>query len=227
MATIRIDIISAVPEQLSSPLETSIIKRARDKGLVEINVINLRIFAEDKHQTLDDYMFGGGAGMVMMVEPIAKCIRHLQAQRKYDDVIYLSPDGDIFDQPMANRLSMSKNLILLAGHYKGVDQRVRDIFITREISIGNYVLSGGELPALVLTDALVRLVPGVLGDESSALFDSFQDGLLEPPVYTRPAVFEGHEVPPVLLSGHFAKIEKWREEMALKKTKEKRPGLLE
>lgn len=227
MATLRIDILSAVPEQLTSPLETSIIKRARDKGLVEINVINLRDYAEDKHKTIDDYMFGGGAGMVMMVEPIAKCIRELKSQREYDEVIYLCPDGEMLNQGMANHLSMSKNLLMLAGHYKGVDQRVRDLFITKEISIGDYVLSGGELPALVLTDALVRLIPGVLSDESSALMDSFQDGLLEAPVYTRPANFEGHEVPPVLLSGHFANIEKWRDEMALKKTQERRPDLLQ
>lgn len=223
----RIDILSAVPELLRSPLEHSILKRAQDKGLAELVVHNLRDYATDKHQTLDDYMFGGGAGMVMMIEPIAKAIRHLQSQRDYDEVIFLTPDGVVLDQPLANQLSMKKNFILLAGHYKGVDQRVRDLFVTREISIGDYVLTGGELPALVLTDALVRLLPGVLNDESSALFDSFQDGLLEPPVYTRPANFEGHEVPPILLSGHFANIEKWREEMALKKTQERRPHLLD
>ena len=222
----RIDIISAVPEQLTSPLETSIIKRARDKGLVTVKVHNLRDHAVNKHGQIDDYQFGGGPGMVLMVEPIAKAIRGLQGERKYDEIIFLAADGIRFEQRTANRLSLKENIILLAGHYKGIDQRARDLFATMELSIGDFVLSGGELPALILTDAIVRLIPGVLGDEVSALSDSFQDNLLEPPIYTRPSEFEGNMVPPVLLSGNFKEIEKWREAEALKKTRERRPDLL-
>lgn len=223
----RIDIISCVPDQLSSPLNTSIMKRAQEKGHVEIVVHNLRDYTTDAYQTIDDYPFGGGPGMVMMVEPIAKCIRKLQSERQYDEVIYLTPDGKTLNQRMANTLSLKENLILLAGHYKGVDQRVRDLFVTMEISIGDYVLSGGELPALVLADSIVRLLPGVLGDEASALTDSFQDDLLEPPIYTRPAEWEGHEVPAVLRSGNFKEIAKWQEDQAYEKTMRLRPDLLE
>lgn len=223
----RIDIISAVPDQLESPLNTSIVKRAKDKGLVEIHVHNLRDYSINKHKQIDHYQFGGGAGMVLMVEPIAKCIRELQAQRSYDEIIFMTPDGATLDQNTCNQLSLKGNLIILAGHYKGVDQRVRDLFVTLEISIGDFVLSGGELPALVLTDAIVRLLPGVLGDETSALYDSFQDGMLEGPLYTRPREWDGHEVPPVLLSGNFKEIDKWRDEQAYLKTKERRPDLLD
>ena len=222
----RIDVITCLPELLISPLQHSILKRAQNKGLLEVHVHDLRDYAEGIHRQTDDYPFGGGAGMVLKVEPIAKCIRHLQSERNYDEVIYLTPDGITFRQTMANELSLMQNLILLAGHYKGIDQRARDLFITREISIGDYVLSGGELPALVLIDALGRLLPGVLSDETSALTDSFQDGLLEAPIYTRPADFEGHKVPEVLLSGHFAHIEKWRDEQSYEKTQERRPDLL-
>lgn len=223
----RIDILSGVPEQLSSPIETSIIKRARDKGLVEIHVHNIRDWTVDKYRKIDDTPYGGGAGMVLKVEPIAAAIRELKAQRDYDEVIFMTPDGEVFDQPIANGLSLKKNLILLAGHYKGVDQRVRDLFVTREISIGDYVLSGGELPALVVTDALVRLLPGVLGNEVSALEDSFQSNLLDAPAYTRPSDFEGHKVPDVLLGGNHAEIDRWRDEKAFEKTKERRPDLLD
>jgi tRNA (guanine37-N1)-methyltransferase len=222
----RIDILSCLPKLLESPLSHSIIQRAKDKQLVEIYIHDLREFGFGKHRQLDDYSYGGGAGMVMMVEPIAKAIRKLQAERTYDEIIYLTPDGERLDQGKVNQLSLHQNLILLAGHYKGIDQRARDLFITREISIGDYVLSGGELPALVLTDAIVRLIPGVLSDESSALFDSFQDQLLDAPVYTRPADFEGHTVPDILLSGHEKNIKLWHEEQSLKKTKERRPDLL-
>ncbi len=222
----RIDIISCVPQLLTSPLTHSILQRAQDKGLLEVHIHDLRDYALNKHKQVDDYPYGGGAGMVLMVEPVANCIRALQAERSYDEVIFLTPDGKTFTQAMANTLSMQKHLILLAGHYKGLDQRARDLFITQEISIGDYVLSGGELPALVLTDAIGRLLPGVLGDESSALMDSFQDDLLEAPLYTRPADFEGNAVPEVLLSGHRAKIEHWREEQALAKTQQRRPDLL-
>ena len=201
-------------------------QRAQDKGLVEIHLHDLRDFAKGKHRQIDDYPYGGGAGMVMMVEPIALAIRKLQSERDYDEVIFLTPDGEKLDQQIVNQLSLSKNLILLAGHYKGIDQRARDQYITKEISIGDYVLSGGELPALVLTDALVRLLPGVLNDESSALFDSFQDQLLDAPVYTRPADFEGEKVPDVLLSGHEKRIDTWRYEQSLQKTQERRPDLL-
>lgn len=222
----RIDILSCLPKLLESPLSHSIIQRAKDKQLVEIHIHDLRDYATGKHRQLDDYPYGGGAGMVMMVEPIARAIRKLKAEREYDEVIYLTPDGERLDQKIVNHLSLSQNLILLAGHYKGIDQRARDLFITREISIGDYVLSGGELPALVLADAIVRLIPGVLSDECSALFDSFQDELLDAPVYTRPADFEGNEVPKILLSGHEKNIKIWREEQSLKKTQERRPDLL-
>ncbi|MEZ4772862.1 MAG: tRNA (guanosine(37)-N1)-methyltransferase TrmD [Bacteroidia bacterium] len=223
----RIDIISCVPQLLYSPLDHSILKRAKDKGLLEVYVHDLRDYADNKYKQVDDYPYGGGAGMVLMVEPVARVVRALQSQRVYDEVIYLSPDGERLDQRMANQLSMYENLLLIAGHYKGLDQRARDLFVTKEISIGDYVLSGGELPALVLTDAIGRLIPGVLGDESSALFDSFQDNLLDAPQYTRPANFEGHDVPEVLLSGHARKIEEWREQQALDKTRTRRPDLLE
>ncbi|MBP8917044.1 MAG: tRNA (guanosine(37)-N1)-methyltransferase TrmD [Chitinophagales bacterium] len=223
----RIDIITVLPELLRSPFDHSILKRAADKGLLEINIVNLRDHSTFKHNQVDDYQFGGGAGMVMMVEPIFNCINSLKAERNYDEVIYLTPDGETFNQKTANRLSLYNNIIILCGHYKGVDERVRQHLITREISIGDYVLSGGELAAAVLVDAIGRLIPGVLNDETSALSDSFQDDLLAPPVYTRPAVFNDWEVPEILLSGHTAKIEEWRQEEALKKTKVRRPDLLE
>jgi tRNA (guanine37-N1)-methyltransferase len=222
----RIDFITCLPEILKSPLEQSIIRRARDKKLVEIHVHDLRDFASNKYRQVDDYPYGGGAGMVLMIEPIDKCISTLKSERGYDEVIYLSPDGELLDQGMANKLSLNKNLILLCGHYKGVDERVRGHFITREISIGDYVLSGGELGALVLADAIIRLLPGVLSDETSALSDSFQDNLIAPPVYTRPADYNGIRVPDVLLSGHAAKIEEWRHQQSLERTKERRPNLL-
>ncbi len=223
----RIDIVTLMPELLESPFGHSIMKRAQQKGLLEVVVHDLRPFGLGRHQQLDDYAFGGGAGMVMMIEPIAACIEQLQAQRTYDEIIYMSPDGRLFDQPMANRLSMKENLLILCGHYKGVDERVREHFITLEISIGDFVLSGGELAAAVVVDAIGRLIPGVLGDESSALLDSFQDGLLAPPVYTRPADFRGWKVPEVLLSGNFPKIEDWRYERALERTQARRPDLLQ
>lgn len=222
----RIDIITVLPELLVSPFEHSILKRAREKGLLEVNVVNLRDYSTFNHKQVDDYQFGGGAGMVMMVEPIFNCINALKKDRTIDEVIYLTPDGERFHQKMANQLSLKNDLILLCGHYKGVDERVRKHLITREISIGDYVLSGGELAAAVLVDSLGRLLPGVLNDETSALFDSFQDDLLAPPVYTRPASFNGWEVPEVLLSGHAAKIEDWRHEQALSKTLDRRPDLL-
>jgi tRNA (guanine37-N1)-methyltransferase len=222
----RIDIISCVPALLESFFAHSILKRAQQKGHVEVVLHDLRDYTTDKHRAVDDYAFGGGAGMVLQVEPIARCIRTLQAERTYDQLIYLTPDGQPLRQPMANRLSLCENLLLLCGHYKGVDQRVRDLFITMEISIGDYVLSGGELAAAVLSDAIIRLLPGVLNDETSALTDSFQDNLLAPPVYTRPADFEGHTVPEILLSGHEARIEAWRFEQALARTQERRPDLL-
>ncbi len=222
----RIDIITIHPPLLESPFSHSILKRAKEKGLVEVNLINLRDYAVNKHKNVDDYAFGGGAGMVMMVEPIALCIEDLKSKRKYDEVIYMSPDGELFDQPMANKLSLTKNLILLCGHYKGVDERVREHFITKEISIGNYVLSGGELAAAVVSDAIIRLLPGVLNDETSALSDSFQDNMVAPPVYSRPAEFRGWKIPDVLLSGHEAHINQWRYDQSLKRTKERRPGLL-
>ncbi|WP_369431062.1 tRNA (guanosine(37)-N1)-methyltransferase TrmD [Rhodohalobacter sulfatireducens] len=221
----RIDIISGVPDLLTSPLETSIVGRARDKKLVEIHVHDLRDYTTDKHGKIDDYPYGGGAGMVMTAQPIFDCIEKLTGQREYDEIIFTAPDGDTFEQQDANELSIKQNLIFLCGHYKGIDQRVRDELITKEYSIGDYVLSGGELPALVMTDAIVRLLPGVLGDAESALNDSFQEDLLEAPVYTRPAEFRGKSVPEVLLSGDHNKIKEWRFETAKKRTKEKRPDL--
>jgi tRNA (guanine37-N1)-methyltransferase len=220
----RIDIITGLPALLDSFLNQSILKRSQEKGIVLLHVHDLRDFTTDKHRQIDDYAFGGGAGMVLMLEPIVRCIRHLQTQRLYDEIIYMTPDGENFSQKTANRLSLHENLIILCGHYKGVDERVRERFITREISIGDYVLSGGELPAAVVADAIIRLIPGVLSDETSALTDSFQDDLLAPPVYTRPADFEGLTVPEVLLSGHERKIEEWRFEQSLKRTQERRPA---
>ena len=222
----RIDIISAVPELLGSAFSHSIMKRAIAKGLAEINTVNLRDYATNKQKQIDDYAFGGGAGMVLMIEPIAACINDLKSQRNYDEVIYMSPDGDVLSQRISNEMSLLKNIIILCGHYKGVDERVREHFITREISIGDYVLSGGELPAAVLSDSIIRLLPGVLNDETSALSDSFQDDLLAPPVYTRPAEFNGWAVPPILLSGHLSNIEKWRHERSIERTRLRRPGLL-
>ncbi|MCH7402492.1 tRNA (guanosine(37)-N1)-methyltransferase TrmD [Belliella kenyensis] len=223
----RIDIISVVPGLLEGPFSHSILKRAEEKGLAKVQIHNLRDYAIGKQKQVDDYAFGGGAGMVMMIEPIAKCIEALQSQRTYDEIIYLTPDGATFDQVMANELSLKGNLMMLCGHYKGVDERVRQKFITKEISIGDFVLSGGELAAAVLADAIIRLIPGVLNDETSALTDSFQDGLLAPPVYTRPAAYDGMEVPDILLSGHQAKIEDWRFEQSVRRTKERRPDLLD
>lgn len=222
----RIDIISVVPELIKGFFDYSIIKRAIDKQLVEVYFHNLHDYANNAYRQVDDYQFGGGAGMVMMIEPIDKCITALKAERHYDEVIFLTPDGETLQQKTANKLSLSENLIILCGHFKGVDQRVRDHFITKEISIGDYVLSGGELGAAVLCDAVIRLIPGVLSDETSALTDSFQDNLLAPPVYTRPANYKGWEVPEVLTSGNTPKIEQWREEMAYQRTKERRPYLL-
>ena len=223
----RIDIITLLPELLQSPFGHSILKRAREKGLLQVEVHDLRSYGLGRHKQLDDYPYGGGAGMVMMVEPIAACIEALQSQHAYDEVIYLTPDGQTFDQPIANRLSMKQNLLLLCGHYKGVDDRIREHFVTMEISIGDYVLSGGELAAAVIVDAIGRLIPGVLSDESSALLDSFQDGLLAPPVYTRPAEFRGWKVPEVLLSGNFPEIDAWRYEQSLLRTRERRPDLFQ
>jgi len=222
----RIDIITVLPELIKSPFEASILKRAIEAGLVSIYFHNLRDYTSDNYKSIDDTQFGGGAGMVMMIEPIDKCISKLKKERDYDEVIYMTPDGQTLNQSIANQLSMKGNLIILCGHYKGVDQRVRDQFITKEISIGDYVLSGGELGAAVLCDAVIRLIPGVLGNETSALTDSFQDGLLAPPIYTRPRDYKGWSVPEVLVSGNFPKIEKWREEKALKHTKNRRPDLL-
>jgi tRNA (guanine37-N1)-methyltransferase len=221
----RIDILTVVPGLLESPFAHSIVQRAIRKGLVEIHVHNLRDYTTDRHRTVDDYPYGGGAGMVMMVEPVAKCIEQLKSERSYDSVLYMSPDGELLDQKVANRLSLLKNIIILCGHYKGVDERIRELFIDREISIGNYVLSGGELAAAVVCDAVVRLLPGAIGDETSALSDSFQDDLIAPPVYTRPADFRGHKVPDILLSGNTPEIDKWRHEQAVKRTKERRPEL--
>lgn len=223
----RIDIITVVPDILKSPFEASILQRAIQKGMVEIHLHNLRDYTTDNYKQIDDYQFGGGAGMVMMIEPIDKCISKLKSEREYQEVIYMTPDGEKLQQKMANRLSMHKNIIILCGHYKGVDQRVRDHFITKEISIGDYVLSGGELGAAVLCDSIIRLIPGVLGNETSALTDSFQDNLLAPPVYTRPAEYNGWDVPEILTSGNFPKIETWRENEAYERTKRLRPDLLE
>lgn len=222
----RIDIITIFPAMFEGPFSHSIIKRAVDKGLTDIHLHDLRDYTTDKHRSVDDYAFGGGAGMVMGCEPIASCIENLKSQRSYDEVIFLTPDGEVLNQGMANVLSMKVNIILLCGHYKGVDERARELFITKEISIGDYVLSGGELGAAVLVDTIVRLIPGVLGDETSALSDSFQDNLLSPPVYTRPREFRGLKVPDILLSGHQAKIDEWRHEQALERTQKRRPDLL-
>ena len=222
----RIDIITVMPEMLTSPLNTSILKRAQDKGLVDIVIHDLRDYSQNKHRRVDDYPFGGEAGMVMQIEPVDRAISHLKSQREYDEVIFTSPDGEVLNQPMANTLSMAKNLIILCGHYKGIDYRIREHLITKEISIGDYVLTGGELPAAVIADAIVRLIPGAIGDEQSALSDSFQDNLLAPPVYTRPAEYKGWKVPEILLSGHEAKISEWKHDMAVKRTMELRPDLL-
>ncbi len=222
----HIDIITCLPKLIESPFSDSILKRAQAKGLVTVNIIDLRAYATDKHKSVDDYAYGGGAGMVMMIEPIDRCLTSLKEQRTYDDIIYMSPDGDRLTQSLANELSLKQNLILLCGHYKGVDERVREHLVTREISIGDYVLSGGELAAAVVADAVVRLIPGVLSDETSALSDSFQDNLIAPPVYTRPAEYKGWHVPEVLLSGHERNIEDWRLEQAVARTRMRRPGLL-
>ncbi len=223
----RIDIITVVPDLLTSPFGASILKRAIDKKIVEVHVHNLRNYTDKSYNQVDDYQYGGGAGMVLMIEPIDKCISALKSERDYDEVIYMTPDGATLNQKTANSLSLLKNIIILCGHYKGVDQRVRDLFITREISIGDYVLSGGELGAAVLCDSIIRLIPGVISDETSALTDTFQDNLLAPPVYTRPADYKGHTVPEVLTSGNFPKIEKWREDQAYDRTKKLRPDLLD
>ncbi|WP_223599863.1 tRNA (guanosine(37)-N1)-methyltransferase TrmD [Chryseobacterium sp. GVT01B] len=222
----RIDIISVLPELMESPFKTSILKRAMDKGLAEVHFHQLRDWAVNKHRQIDDEPYGGGAGMVMMIEPLDKCISELKSQRNYDEVIYLTPDGVTLSQKIANSLSIKENLIFLCGHYKGIDQRVRDLHITKEISIGDYVLTGGELAACVLADSVIRLLPGVLNDEQSALTDSFQDDLLSPPIYTRPESYKGLDVPKILLSGNSGKIEEWRHEEAVRITKEKRPDLL-
>ena len=221
----RIDIITVLPELMRSPFEASILKRAIDKGLVEIHFHNLRDYSTNNYKQIDDYQFGGGAGMVMMIEPIDRCISALKQERHYDEIIYMTPDGHRFEQKTANELSLKQNIIILCGHYKGVDQRVRDHFITREISVGDFVLSGGELAASVVCDAVIRLIPGVLSNETSALTDSFQDDLLAPPIYTRPAEYKGWEVPEILLSGDSNKIEQWREDQAIERTKSRRPDL--
>ena len=222
----RIDILTVVPELLASPLNESILKRAQEKGLVEIHIHNIRDYTEDKHRTTDDYPFGGEAGMVMKIEPIYRCIEALKAEREYDEVIYTSPDGIRYDQHEANRLSTLDTLIILCGHYKGIDYRIREHLVTREISIGDYVLTGGELAACIIADSVIRIIPGAIGDEASALTDCFQDNLLAPPVYTRPAEFNGWKVPDVLLSGNFARIDRWKEEQAWERTKRLRPDLL-
>lgn len=223
---VRIDIISVVPDLLQSPFSHSILKRAKERGLLEVNVINLRNFSTSKQKQVDDYQYGGGAGMVMMCEPISNCIEHLKKERSYDEIIYMTPDGELMNQKMMNTLSLKNNFIILCGHYKGIDERIRQLYITKEISIGDYVLSGGELAAAVFTDAIGRLLPGVLNDETSALTDSFQDNLLSPPVYTRPENFKDLIVPEVLLSGHEKKINDWRYENAIERTKTRRPDLL-
>ena len=222
----RIDILTVMPDALESPLHTSILQRAQDKGLVEIHVHNLRDWSLRKHRKVDDYPFGGEAGMVMQIEPVWRCMEELKSQRDYDEIIFTSPDGEQLDQPMANALSLKENIMILCGHYKGVDYRIREHLITREITIGDYVLTGGELPAAVIADAVVRLLPGAIGDEQSALSDSFQDGLIEAPVYTRPEVFNGWHVPEILLSGHQAKIAEWKMQMSLERTRRLRPNLL-
>lgn len=223
----RIDIITVLPELLESPFAHSIMKRAQEKGLLEVHSHQLRDFAINKHGQVDDYQYGGGAGMVIMCEPLANQIEKLTAERDYDEIIFLTPDGEQYNQGMANSLSLNKNLMMICGHYKGIDQRIRDTYVTKEISIGDYVLSGGELAAAVLVDSIGRLLPGVLNDETSALSDSFQDNLLAPPVYTRPAEWRGQHIPEILISGHFAKIEEWRNQQALERTKTRRPDLLE
>lgn len=222
----RIDILTVLPELLDGPLNNSILKRAQDKGLVEIAVHNLRDYTLDRHRRVDDYPFGGEAGMVMQIEPVDRAITYLKSQRDYDEVIFTSPDGELFTQPMANSLSLLQNMIILCGHYKGIDYRIREHLVTREISVGDYVLTGGELPAAIIADAVVRLLPGAIGDEQSALSDSFQDNLLAPPVYTRPADYKGWCVPDILLSGHQRKIDEWKYEQALERTRRLRPGLL-
>ncbi|MBQ1737461.1 MAG: tRNA (guanosine(37)-N1)-methyltransferase TrmD [Muribaculaceae bacterium] len=222
----RIDILTVMPDALESPLHTSILQRAQDKGLVEIHVHNLRDWSLRKHRKVDDYPFGGEAGMVMQIEPVWRCMEELKSQREYDEIIFTSPDGEQLDQPMANALSLKENIMILCGHYKGVDYRIREHLITKEITIGDYVLTGGELPAAVIADAVVRLLPGAIGDEQSALSDSFQDGLIEAPVYTRPEVFNGWHVPEILLSGHQAKIAEWKMQMSLERTRRLRPNLL-
>ena len=222
----RIDILTVMPDALESPLHTSILQRAQDKGLVEIHVHNLRDWSLRKHRKVDDYPFGGEAGMVMQIEPVWRCMEELKSQRDYDEIIFTSPDGEQLDQPMANALSLKENIMILCGHYKGVDYRIREHLITKEITIGDYVLTGGELPAAVIADAVVRLRPGAIGDEQSALSDSFQDGLIEAPVYTRPEVFNGWHVPEILLSGHQAKIAEWKMQMSLERTRRLRPNLL-
>jgi len=222
----RIDILTVMPDALESPLHTSILQRAQDKGLVEIHVHNLRDWSQRKHRKVDDYPFGGEAGMVMQIEPVWLCMQELKSQRDYDEIIFTSPDGEQLDQPMANALSLKENLMILCGHYKGVDYRIREHLITKEITIGDYVLTGGELPAAVIADAVVRLLPGAIGDEQSALSDSFQDGLIEAPVYTRPEVFNGWRVPEILLSGHAAKIAEWKMQQSLERTRRLRPNLL-
>ncbi len=223
----RIDIITVLPELLESPLNHSIMKRAQDKGLLEVNLVSLREFGLGERRKVDDYQFGSGAGMVMMIEPLVNCIESLTEKRKYDEIIYLTPDGETFNQGMANSLSLKGNLMLICGHYKGIDQRVRDNFVTKEVSVGDFVLSGGELAAAIMVDAIGRIIPGVLGDETSALFDSFQDNLLAPPVYTRPAEFRGWKVPDVLLSGNPKLVEAWRYDESIKRTEERRPDLLQ
>ena len=222
----RIDILTVMPDALESPLHTSILQRAQDKGLVEIHVHNLRDWSLRKHRKVDDYPFGGEAGMVMQIEPVWRCMEELKSQREYDEIIFTSPDGEQLDQPMANALSLKENIMILCGHYKGVDYRIREHLITKEITIGDYVLTGGELPAAVIADAVVRLLPGAIGDEQSALSDSFQDGLIEAPVYTRPEVFKGWHVPEILLSGHAAKIAEWKMQQSLERTRRLRPNLL-
>lgn len=222
----RIDIITVLPEMLESPLGCSILKRAQDKGLCEIKVHNLRDYTTNRYRKVDDYPFGGDAGMVIQIEPVDRCISALKEERHYDEVIFTAPDGEVFNQRIANDLSMLENIIILCGHYKGIDYRIREHLITREISVGDYVLTGGEMPAAIITDAIVRLIPGAIGDEQSALTDSFQDNLLEPPVYTRPASYNGWDVPPILLSGHAAKIDEWQHEQALERTRRLRPDLL-
>ncbi len=222
----RFDIITVLPDLLESPFAHSILQRAKNKGLAEIYVHNLRDYSTNKHKSVDDYPYGGGSGMVLQIEPFAKCIEQLQDERTYDEIIYMTPDGETFNQDIANGLSTKGNMMILCGHYKGIDQRIRDIYVTKEISIGDYVLSGGELPAAIVTDAIIRLIPGVLSDETSALSDSFQDGLLDAPIYTRPAEWKGHKVPDILLSGHEAKIAAWKDEQQLKRTQERRPDLL-